>query len=76
MDGKDYRSTVATNGTSVFSRVGRGIRVRIPIINNMRHDGNRYFFFRITSKSGINIWIRILIWDDEWGRCPIVTLRI
>ena len=73
VDRKDYRSTA---GDTVFSRVGQGINVRIPIIDNIRHDGDRYFLLRITSKSGINIWIRIFILDDEWGRCPIAILRL
>ena len=74
VDGKDYRSTAATNDTFIFSRVGQAIYVRIPIIDNMRHDGKRFFLFGITSKSGIDIWLQIFIWDDEWGRCA--TLRI
>ena len=44
----------------------------------MRHDGKRFFLFGITSKSGIDIWLQIFIWDDEWGKCAtlknIVTL--
>ena len=39
----------------------------------MRHDGKRFFLFGITSKSGIDIWLQIFIWDDEWGKCA--TLR-
>ena len=74
VDGKDYRSTAATNDTFIFSRVGQAIYVRIPIIDNMRHDGKRFFLLGITSKSGIDIWLQIFIWDDEWGRCA--TLRI
>ena len=68
MDGIDYRSTAANNDTFTFHFVGQAIYVTIPLIDNLRHDGKRYFLFGITSKYGINIWIQIFIWDDEWGR--------
>ena len=42
VDGKDYRLTA---DTTVFSRVGQGINVRIPIIDNICHDGDQYFLF-------------------------------
>ena len=68
MDGIDYHSTDATNDTFTFLFVGDAINITIPLIDNLRYDGKRYFLFGITSKCGINIWIQIFIWDDEWGR--------
>ena len=65
MDGRDYRST---NDTFTFIIVGQSIYISIPLKDNLYHDGRRFFLFGITSDCGINIWIQIFIWDDEWGR--------
>ena len=37
-------------------------------MNNHHRDGQRFFLFGIKSECGIDIWIQIFIWDDEWGR--------
>ena len=68
MDGRDYRSTRATNNTHTFTVIGDNIYVKIPILNNRRRDGQRFFLFGIISNCGINIWLQIFIWDDEQGR--------
>ena len=70
MNSKDFSPVV---GTNKFTYIGQAIYIHIPIIDNMRHDGKRFFLFGITSKSGIDIWLQIFIWDDEWGKCA--TLR-
>ena len=67
MDGRDYHSTPATNDTFTFLFVGQFIYVTIPLIDNLCHNGKRYFLFGITSKCGIDIWIQIFVWDDERG---------
>ena len=39
--------------------------------------GTDTFYFELRVKVvAINIWIRIFILDDEWGRCPIAILRL
>ena len=64
-DGRDYLST---NDTHKFTYVGESICITIKIIDNLRHDGKRFFLLGILSDCGIDIWIQIFIWDDEWGR--------
>ena len=76
MDGRDYRSTRATNNTHTFTVIGDNIYVRIPILNNRRRDGQRFFLFGITSNCGIRIWLQIFIWDDEQGKLIISTNAI
>ena len=76
MDGRDYRSTRATNNTHTFTVIGDNIYVKIPIVNNRRRDGQRFFLFGITSNCGINIWLQIFIWDDEQGKLIIITNAI
>ena len=68
VDGRDYYSTAGTNDTFTFRSIGQTICVTIPLIDNVRHDGKRFFLFAITSTFGIDIWIQIFIWDDEWSR--------
>ena len=76
MDGRDYHSTPDTNNTHTFTVIGDNIYVRIPILNNHRRDGQRFFLFGITSNCGINIWLQIFIWDDEQGKLIISTNAI
>ena len=64
-DGVDY---VASNDIYTFTHIGEYIYVTIEIRDNLRHDGKRFFLFGILSTCGIDIWIQIFIWDDEWGR--------
>ena len=68
MDGSDYHSALGTNDTFTFTIVGQYIYVTIPIIDNLRLDGQRFFFLGITSDCGIKIWLQLFIWDDERGR--------
>ena len=68
VDGRDYNSSRATNNTHTFTVVEDSIYVAIPIIDNHRRDGQRFFLFGITSDCGIDIWLQIFIWDDEQGR--------
>ena len=72
MDGRDYRSTRATNNTHTFTVIGDNIYVKIPIVNNRHHDGQRFFLFAIKSDCGIDIWLQIFIWDDEQGKLIII----
>ena len=67
VDGRDYNSSRATNNTHTFTVVEDSIYVAIPIIDNHRRDGQRFFLFGITSDCGIDIWLQIFIWDDEQG---------
>lgn len=64
---EDRRDYVDTNDTHKFTRIGESIYIAIKIIDNLRHDGKRFFLFGIVSECGIDIWIQIFIWDDEWG---------
>ena len=66
VNGRDFSST---SGARRFTFVGEAIYIYIPIIDNMRHDGKRFFLIGITSECGIDIWLQIFICDDEWGRC-------
>ena len=77
VDGRDFNSTSYTNDTTKFTYVGQAICIHIPILDNMRHDGRRFFFFGITSDRGINIWLQIFIWDDERGtkQCKVHTFQ-
>ena len=63
--GYDYESV---SEIYTFTSKGQYKYVIIKIIDNYKHDGKRYFLLSITSPCGIKIWIRIFIWDDEWGR--------
>ena len=76
MDGRDYRSTRVTNNTHTFTVIGDNIYVKIPILNNRRRDGQRFFLFGITSDCGINIWLQIFIWDDEQGKLIIINTDV
>ena len=39
----------------------------ITIKDNPYHDGNRKFIFRVSGEYGVDVWVEICIWDDEWG---------
>ena len=41
----------------------------ITIKDNPYHDGNRKFLFRVHDQGqyGVDVWVEICIWDDEWG---------
>ena len=39
----------------------------ITIKDNPYHDGNRKFLFHVEGPYGIDVWVEICIWDDEWG---------
>ena len=68
MDGVDYQSGIDTNNSFTFDAAGVFTNVTIPIKDNSRRDGQRFFLFAIKSDSNINIWLQIFIWDDERGR--------
>ena len=68
VDGRDYRSSLATNNTHTFTVIGDNIYVTIPILNNRHRDNQRFFLFGIISECGIDIWLQIFIWDDEQGK--------
>ncbi|XP_065890575.1 uncharacterized protein [Dysidea avara] len=38
----------------------------ITIKDNPYHDGNRKFIFRVSGEYGVDVWVEICIWDDEW----------
>ncbi|XP_065889845.1 uncharacterized protein [Dysidea avara] len=38
----------------------------ITIKDNPYHDGNRKFLFHVQGLSGVDVWVEICIWDDEW----------
>jgi len=40
----------------------------ITIKDNPYHDGNREFLFRVSGEYGVDVWVLICIWDDEWGK--------
>ena len=65
VSGTDYRSVLEN---LLFTFVGQTIYVPIRIRDNILHDGKRCFFVSITSTCGVDIWITICIWDDEWGK--------
>ena len=39
---------------------------QLKIILNY-HDGNRKFRFHVQGIYGVDVWVEICIWDDEWG---------
>ena len=39
----------------------------ITLIDNHVHDGNKKFFLRVKGECGVDVWVEICIWDDEWG---------
>jgi len=39
----------------------------ITIKDNTYHDGNRKFLFHVQGQYGVDVWVEICIWDDEWG---------
>ena len=72
MDGVDYQSGIDTNNSFTFDAAGVFTNVTIPIKDNSRRDGQRFFLFAIKSDSNINIWLQIFIWDDERGKLPTI----
>jgi len=58
---------VPVNASYSVSRRFSKLYEYITIKDNPYHDGNRKFSFHVRGPYGIDVWVEICIWDDEWG---------
>ena len=64
------------NGSYSVSRQKPTSCERITIKDNPYHDGNRNFFFLLSDEFGVDVWIEICIWDDEWGMYAVTFYEL
>ena len=61
------------NAIFTASRLFPRIYEHITIKDNPKHDGNRKFSFHVQGLFGVDVWVEICIWDDEWGMSISLT---
>ena len=71
--GEDYTAIMAM---FTVNQMSPSTTKRVEILDNDDHDGNKKFFLRIQGECGVDVWVEICVWDDEWGMLHCLSDRI